>query len=124
MTGAGPAAGRTSRLAMRNWSLPVKLAAVLAVPIILAMTLGVLGVAKQIRDATDLGARDRYIVLQDRVATLITQLQRERDQSAVFVAGNRTGDRSVLKSVFGAVDGGLADTEGAISRARLSFTRR
>jgi signal transduction histidine kinase len=114
VTSTEPPVGRTSRLALRNWSLPVKLGAVLAVPIILAMTLGVLGVNTQIRNATDLGARDRYIALQDKVATLITQLQRERDQSAVFVAGNRTGDRSVLKSVFGAVDGGLADTETAI----------
>ncbi|MBA2324666.1 MAG: hypothetical protein H0V92_11875, partial [Pseudonocardiales bacterium] len=106
MSSTDVGAERFVRLQPRNWSLPVKLAAVLAVPIILATTLGVLGVASQIHNATDLGSRDRFIVLQDRAATLIGQLQRERDQSAVFVAGNRSGDRSALKSVFGSVDSG------------------
>ncbi|MDQ2708625.1 MAG: nitrate- and nitrite sensing domain-containing protein, partial [Actinomycetota bacterium] len=114
MSSTDVGAERFVRLQPRNWSLPVKLAAVLAVPIILATTLGVLGVASQIHNATDLGSRDRFIVLQDRAATLIGQLQRERDQSAVFVAGNRSGDRSALKSVFGSVDSGLSDTAAAI----------
>ncbi|HEY9415412.1 MAG TPA: nitrate- and nitrite sensing domain-containing protein, partial [Pseudonocardia sp.] len=114
MSTADPGGGRFSRFAPRNWSLPVKLAGVLAVPIILALSLGYLSVSDQIHKATDLGDRDRYILLQDRVSTLIGQLQRERDQAAIFVGGNRTGDRSSLKSVFGAVDSGLDDTESAI----------
>ena len=86
----------------------------LAVPIILAMALGVLRVADQISNATDLGARDRYVQIQERVSILIGHLQRERDQSAIFVASNRSGDRSALKRVFSTVDGGLSDTEAAI----------
>jgi len=114
VTTADPGGSRLSRLAPRNWSLPVKLTAVLAVPVILALTLGGMRVRDQIHNAADLGAHDRYIVMQDRVSTLIGQLQRERDQSAIFVGGDRTGDRSTLKSVFGAVDSGLTDTETAI----------
>ncbi|MBV9312813.1 MAG: nitrate- and nitrite sensing domain-containing protein [Pseudonocardia sp.] len=105
---------RFSRLEPKNWSLPVKLAAVLAVPIILALALGVLRVAEQIHHATELSGRDRYLSFQERVSALIGALQHERDQSALFVASNRTGDRAALKNIFGTVDGGLTDLNAAI----------
>ncbi|WP_051342089.1 sensor histidine kinase [Pseudonocardia spinosispora] len=103
-----------TRLRPENWSVPLKLTAVLLVPILLALALGALRIADQIRNADDLAARDRYIGLQSQVAKLVDELQTERDASSVFVAGNRVGDSAALKKTFGVVDGAWADVQSAI----------
>ncbi|GAA5149403.1 hypothetical protein GCM10023321_13190 [Pseudonocardia eucalypti] len=117
MGGTETGSMRLDRLLPTNWNLPVKLAAVLAVPIVLAMTLGVLRVAGDVDDATAIGHLDRYLAAGDRVSALVTDLQHERYQAAVFVAGARAGDQAPLRNAFAAVDARLADAKAMIGDA-------
>src|SRR5882757_2073929 len=101
MTSTETAVGRFERLQPRNWSLPVKLAAVLLVPTLLGVGLGVARVVEHTNQATALAAVDRFVVLEGKATAVIGQLQRERDQASVFVQNNRTGDKTALQTLFG-----------------------
>jgi signal transduction histidine kinase len=111
--GPAPRPGLLTRLQPENWSVPVKLSAVLIVPILLSLVFGGLRIADQIHDATGLVALNRYVDLQSKVANLVGQLQRERDQAVVSVAGNRGGSSSA-RNVFASVDSAQADTEASV----------
>ncbi|HEX4247973.1 MAG TPA: nitrate- and nitrite sensing domain-containing protein [Pseudonocardia sp.] len=115
MTSTAKGSSRFERLQPRNWSLPVKLAAVLMVPTLLGVALGVARIVEHTNEAASLASADRFVDLEGKTAALIGQLQRERDQSSVFVQNNRTGDKSALQTEFGNTDGDvtfLATTVG------------
>jgi signal transduction histidine kinase len=98
----------------RNWSLPVKLAAVLTVPIALATTLGGLRVSDQIDDADTLGHQAHYLTVRAAVTALVTDLQRERYDSAVYVASDEGGERVPPRDAFAATDKRRAEAAGTI----------
>ncbi|WP_028922310.1 sensor histidine kinase [Pseudonocardia acaciae] len=100
-----------------NWSLPVKLAAVLTVPIVLAMTLGALRVSDRIDDATALDGQARYLTVRDSVTTLVAELQRERYHAAVYVAGKRDDDSPPPQGAFAATDKRSAEAASAVGDA-------
>ena len=71
----------------RNWPVLVQLAAVLVVPVVVAVTLGFLQVRSEIRQADSYTTVQRVIALRDAITPLTTQLQRERTLAAQ-VAGH------------------------------------
>jgi signal transduction histidine kinase len=113
MTSAKPTVGRLERWRPRNWSLALKLAAVLLVPTVLGVSLGVARIVEHIHEANDLASVDRFVGLERQVSTVIGQLQQERDQASVFVQNNRTGDADALRTLFGTTD----DQINALSNA-------
>jgi len=105
---------RYERLQPRNWSLPVKLAAVLLVPVLLGLGLGVARIADHTHQATSLAAVDRFVVLDGKATAVIGRLQAERDQASVFVQNNRTGDRDAIQTLFGNTDGDVTELTTAV----------
>jgi signal transduction histidine kinase len=103
VSGPQPAAGRYARLRPANWTLPVKLAAVLVVPIVLVLVLGALLIADFSNQASAVSAGDRFMALEADTAGLVDQLEAERVQAAVFVQDNR-GDAGALRDRFAATD--------------------
>ncbi|GAA4802168.1 hypothetical protein GCM10023200_44120 [Actinomycetospora chlora] len=89
--GSDHGADWTERLALRNWSLPVKLTAVLLVPTIFVLTLGVLRIVEQTEEAASYDGVQQAVSLEDRTSRLLGELASERSAAAVFVAANRAG---------------------------------
>ena len=75
------------RLALRNWSLPVKLAAVLLVPTLFVITLGVLRIVEQTDKASSYDGVQQAVALENRNASLLSALDVERRAAAVLLAG-------------------------------------
>ncbi|MHC1558782.1 sensor histidine kinase [Actinomycetospora sp. C-140] len=118
----------TERLALRNWSLPVKLAAVLLVPTLFVLTLGVLRIVEQTEEAASYDGVQQAVSLEDRTARLMGDLAAERSAGAVFVAANRAGGSAPVDQRVEATnravtelreaDGGADSLDG---QTRLSF---
>ncbi|HEY3609740.1 MAG TPA: nitrate- and nitrite sensing domain-containing protein, partial [Pseudonocardiaceae bacterium] len=66
----------------RNWRLPVKVAAVLAVPAIAAIALGAVQIRDDVSRANQFGNTQKLITLRDSLIPLVNDLQAERWQSA------------------------------------------
>jgi signal transduction histidine kinase len=66
----------------RNWRLPVKVAAVLAVPAIAAIALGAVQIRDDVSRANQFGDTQKLISLRDSLIPLADDLQAERWQSA------------------------------------------
>jgi signal transduction histidine kinase len=99
-----------TRLQPENWSLLVKLSAVLLVPIMLALTLGGLRIADQVEHAKELAGLDRYLDLQTKSSSLLVALQRERASAAVSSSG-RAGAAAATQP------GSMADASRAVDDA-------
>ncbi|MDD7919742.1 nitrate- and nitrite sensing domain-containing protein [Actinomycetospora callitridis] len=99
----GPAGGDwTERLALRNWSLPVKLTAVLLVPTLFVLTLGVLRIMEQTRDAAEFDGVQQAVALEDGTARVMGSLADERSAAAVYVAAGRAGGSGPVEERIGA----------------------
>ena len=94
----------SERLQPRHWSVPVKLVAVIAVPAVLAIALGVLRVLDQSAAASTFGQVDRIVELQERYSALTAALQTERDEAVQFVAVRERRDEAPLQAAFAATD--------------------
>ncbi|MGP4021054.1 nitrate- and nitrite sensing domain-containing protein [Saccharopolyspora sp. 5N708] len=83
-------AGRTRFRALqwRNWSLPTKLAAVVLVPVIFAITLGIGQIRWQVDQAAEYGRVARVVDAVDRIEPLIAGIQHERTRSVEFLVGD------------------------------------
>ncbi|MDT8911116.1 nitrate- and nitrite sensing domain-containing protein [Amycolatopsis sp. PS_44_ISF1] len=117
---AQPKAGGRWRL--RNWRLRTKLFAVLLIPALAVIGLVGLRVSSDLREAQQLAefaARGR---VDSAVAELLHQLQRERDVTVRFVAGNRQGNPADLAGQRTRVDRavGLFEKTLADSKPRLA----
>jgi signal transduction histidine kinase len=66
----------------RNWRLPVKVAAVLAVPAVAAIALGAVQIRDDVSRANQFGTTQQLITLRDSLIPLADDLQAERWQSA------------------------------------------
>ncbi|EWM11224.1 PE-PGRS family protein, partial [Kutzneria sp. 744] len=93
----------------RNWPVLVKLAAVLVVPVVVAVTLGFLQVRSEIRQADTYTTIQRVIALRDSITPLTAQLQRERTLAAQVSTQGVTAYRQQAKPVDDAASK-LADT--------------
>ena len=112
--GASDHAPRSERLALRNWSLPVKLAAVLLVPTIFVITLGVLRIVEQTETARSYDGVQQAVALEGDSARLLAALDAERRGAAVFLATNRAGG-------FAPVQDRVDDTGDKFARLRSTY---
>ncbi|MGW4483275.1 nitrate- and nitrite sensing domain-containing protein [Amycolatopsis sp. NPDC004368] len=123
-----PAAARqVGAWRLRNWHLRTKLFAVLLIPALAVIGLVGLRVSTDLRDAqalAEFAARGR---VDSTVAEVLHQLQRERDVTVRFVAGNRQGATTDLKGqrtrvdqAIGAFEKTLADSKPRLDAVAAS----
>ncbi len=107
----------TSRIfTWHNWKLPVKIAAVVLVPVIFAIVLGVLHIRGQITEASNYEQMDRVVSAGRAVRTAVDRLQEERSQAAEFLARGQVTDADV-RNRFAASDEALAETQRLLNAA-------
>ncbi|TWG09158.1 sensor histidine kinase [Saccharopolyspora dendranthemae] len=107
----------TSRIiTWHNWKLPVKIAAVVLVPVIFAIVLGVLQIRGQITEANNYEQMDRVVSAGRAVRTAVDRLQEERSLSAEFLVRGQVTDADV-QNRFKASDRALAETQRLLRAA-------
>lgn len=98
----------------RNWSLPTKLATVLLVPALFAVTLGVVQVRTQIDEANEYQRVSQVLDAVDLVEPLLAQVQRERTTAVEYIVGDVGPD--ALPATTEAVDEAVQDVHGVFQR--------
>src|SRR5215470_6221288 len=102
---AGPAKGPRyrwgSRLALRNWRVPWRLIALIAIPTVVAMAFAGLRVAAAAGSAATFGRSAQLAALGQQVTGLAQAMEDERDLSANFIADGRpAADRAALRRQY------------------------
>ncbi len=105
------------RLALRNWSLPVKLAAVLLVPTLFVLALGVLRIVEQTQEASSYDGVQQAVTLEDVTARVLGDIAAERSAAAVYVASGRTGGSQVVTQRANATRDGIAQLRSSADRS-------
>ncbi|MDA3643248.1 nitrate- and nitrite sensing domain-containing protein [Saccharopolyspora indica] len=100
----------------RDWKLPVKIGAVVLVPVIFALVLGVLQIRGQISQADEYGKMDRIVTAGTAVRTAVQDLQWERTESTDFLVHGRTAEPQVRDRIA-ATDRALEAARGALRAA-------
>ncbi|PKW14083.1 nitrate- and nitrite sensing domain-containing protein [Saccharopolyspora spinosa] len=72
----------------RNWSLPTKLAAVVLVPVIFAITLGIGQIRWQVDKAAEYDLVEQVLNTVGRVDPLVVSIQQERTRAVEFLVGD------------------------------------
>ncbi|SFS39215.1 Signal transduction histidine kinase [Saccharopolyspora flava] len=106
----------TRIITWQNWKLPVKIAAVVLVPVIFAIVLGVLQIRGQITEANNYEQMDRVVSAGRAVRTAVDRLQEERSQAAEFLAHGQVTDADV-RNRFAESDRALAETQRLLRAA-------
>ena len=78
-----------SRLALRNWRVPWRLIALIAIPTVVAMAFAGLRVAAAASSAANFGRSAQLAALGQQVTGLAQAMEDERDLSANFIADGR-----------------------------------
>ncbi|MFI0469343.1 nitrate- and nitrite sensing domain-containing protein [Saccharopolyspora sp. 5N102] len=92
----------------RNWKLPTKIAAVVLVPVIFALVLGVLQIRSQINQADEYAKLDRLVATGSAVRAATGGLQQERSKAAEFLVRGPVSAPEVQER-FTATDRALDD---------------
>jgi signal transduction histidine kinase len=112
----GPRDRRGSRLALRNWRVPWRLIALIAIPTVVAMAFAGLRVAAAAGSAANFGRSAQLAALGQQVTGLAQAMEDERDLSANFIADGRpAADRATLRRQY-AVTNAWAQRVGAQMR--------
>ncbi|MDI2028739.1 nitrate- and nitrite sensing domain-containing protein [Saccharopolyspora sp. TS4A08] len=106
----------TRIITWQNWKLPVKIAAVVLVPVIFAIVLGVLQIRGQITEASNYEQMDRVVSAGRAVRTAVDRLQDERSQAAEFLARGQVTSADV-RNRFADSDRALAETQRLLRAA-------
>jgi len=105
-----------SRLALRNWRVPWRLIALIAIPTVVAMAFAGLRVAAAASSAANFGRSAQLAALGQQVTGLAQAMEDERDLSANFIADGRpAADRATLQRQY-AVTNAWAQRVGAQMR--------
>ena len=105
-----------SRLALRNWRVPWRLIALIAIPTVVAMAFAGLRVAAAAGSAANFGRSAQLAALGQQVTGLAQAMEDERDLSANFIADGRpAADRATLQRQY-AVTNAWAQRVGAQMR--------
>ncbi len=119
MTAARHAAARPVRpsrwaslVQWRNWRLLVKLAAVLVVPALLAVGLGVVQIRDDVKGARSYADMQRLVKMRGELRTLLDALQRERIMSVERLSIEATDDTTA--------DAGLRQQTRSLDKARTA----
>jgi signal transduction histidine kinase len=112
----GPRDRKGSRLALRNWRVPWRLIALIAIPTVVAMAFAGLRVAAAASSAANFGRSAQLAALGQQVTGLAQAMEDERDLSANFIADGRpAADRPTLQRQY-AVTNAWAQRVGAQMR--------
>src|SRR5215471_1768321 len=76
-------------LALRNWRVPWRLIALIAIPTVVAMAFASLRVTSAANSAATFGRSAQLAVLGQQVTALAQTMENERDLTAGFIAANR-----------------------------------
>src|SRR4249919_3693551 len=106
---AGEAEDRRDRkgpaLALRNWRVPWRLIALIAIPTLVAMAFAGLRVAAAASSAATFGRSAQLAVLGQQVTGLAQAMEDERDLTASFIAAGRPdAGRAALQTQFAVTD--------------------
>ncbi|OLR94723.1 hypothetical protein BJP25_10915 [Actinokineospora bangkokensis] len=91
----------------RDWGIPVKLGAVILVPVAFAVVLGALRISDQVERADSYRDVDRVVAVTDALRGLLNWVQVERTKSAVLLTGG-----------YGDVGGATAGERQSVQYAR------
>src|SRR5215813_10561022 len=92
-------------LALRNWRVPWRLIALIAIPTVVAMAFAGLRVAASAGSAATFGRSAQLAVLGQQVTGLAQAMEDERDLTASFIAGGRpASDRAALLKQYAVTD--------------------
>jgi signal transduction histidine kinase len=101
----GPRDRMGSRLALRNWRVPWRLIALIAIPTVVAMAFAGLRVAAAAGSAANFGRSAQLAALGQQVTGLAQAMEDERDLSANFIADGRSAaDRATLRRQYAVTD--------------------
>ncbi|WP_051125042.1 sensor histidine kinase [Amycolatopsis benzoatilytica] len=119
------------RWRLRNWRLRTKLFVVLLIPALAVVVLVGLRVNSDLRDARQLAEFAARCRVDTTVAEVVHQLQRERDVTVRFVAGDRKGATDVLVGqrnrvdlAIGAFERSLADSKPRLDQSAASHLQQ
>lgn len=87
----------------RNWRLVTKLAAVVLVPAVFALTLGVLQIREQVSDSAEYTRSDHAVQAATALRATIGTLQEERSSAAEYLAQGSVSD-ATLQQQFATTD--------------------
>ncbi|WP_245975550.1 sensor histidine kinase [Amycolatopsis palatopharyngis] len=104
-------------LEWRDWSLPVKLAAVSIVPILIALVLGITTIAGQVERADSHERIDALVGVEEQGRSALDALQRERALTAQLLTRGTAGSSDELEAVRAEVDTAVQELAGATTRA-------
>src|SRR5215467_5900702 len=100
---------KRSALALRNWRVPWRLIALIAIPTVVAMAFAGLRVVSAANSAATFGRSAQLAVLGQQVTALAQAMENERDLTASFIAANRLANgQQVLRAQYARTDA-LAD---------------
>ncbi|WP_018682545.1 sensor histidine kinase [Actinokineospora enzanensis] len=102
-----------SRWRLRNWRLRTKLVAVLLVPVITAVALGVLRATNELDRADTFDQAATSVTATLDVVALVHEMQSERNLMVAYVAGGRKADQA----------NELANVQGQIQKTNATLTR-
>ena len=106
---AGQACGRRDRagsaLALRNWRVPWRLIALIAIPTVVAMAFAALRVEAAANSAATFGRSAQLAALGQQVTGLAQAMENERDLTASFIAeGRPAAGRAALDKQYAVTD--------------------
>src|SRR5215831_12156537 len=100
---------KRSALALRNWRVPWRLIALIAIPTVVAMAFASLRVTSAANSAATFGRSAQLAVLGQQVTALAQTMENERDLTAGFIAANRLANgQQALRAQYVRTDA-LAD---------------
>lgn len=104
------------RFTPSDWSVRTQLLAVVVIPIVTALVLGGLRVGSAVHKARDIDKARQLVRVVDKGATLVQEIEDERDLTAVHVAAGRTGNTSRIDTQRSKTDAALARVRGEAAR--------
>ncbi|WP_216205929.1 sensor histidine kinase [Amycolatopsis aidingensis] len=104
-------------LQWRDWSLPVKLAAVTLVPMLIALVLGGTTIAGQVERADGYERMEALVALNGEVRSVLGEVQDERTQTVRLLNQGLAGDSAELQTTRGELDRAIPAMSEAADRA-------
>ena len=101
----------------RNWRLPVKLGAVLVVPALLAVALGVVQIQREVERANSYADMQRLVKLRSGLMPLLGSLQAERTMAADQLRGGGGTDAAAMRRQVRSTDRARTALTGSTKRA-------
>nr|WP_228047042.1 nitrate- and nitrite sensing domain-containing protein [Saccharopolyspora sp. HNM0983] len=107
----------------QDWKLPAKITAVVLIPVLFALALGVHQIRSQIDRAAEFGELDRVVTAGSAVRAAVGELQQERSRTADFLSAE-TGTPAEIQRDFSAADTAITNLQHDLHRVPDAETLR